>query len=134
MAKVRIGSNAIFTGPQQGLTIIGEHCYATSGQFTFTDTVGYGLNFTSGSGYIIAKVYFGYSDPSGDNIETHALLNDILVFDAESNNSYSGDFQMGYAHIKILIPPYTNVKMGAINKSNSNEHNGTILLTGRVYS
>ena len=31
MAKTRIGANAIFSGPQKGLSIIGEHCYAYSG-------------------------------------------------------------------------------------------------------
>jgi len=126
-------SSNVVAGAGLELNYVGNHCTGTSGQFTFTDTVGYGLNFTSGSGYIMATAYFGYSDPSGDNIETHVLMNDILMFDAENNSSYSGDFTNGFAHIKFLIPPYTNVKIGAINKSNSNEHNGTILFTGKVY-
>ena len=28
---VKLGSNAIFTGTQKGLTVIGKHCYAYSG-------------------------------------------------------------------------------------------------------
>jgi len=134
MAKTRIGTNAQFVGPNQGLSTIGDHCYGLSGSFSFTDTVAYGLNFSTGKGYIEAKIYFGYHDPSGDNVETHVVFNNQIVFQAESNQSLSGDFPNGFAHLKIIIPPYTTVKIGAINVSNSNAHTSTISLTGKVYA
>ena len=112
---------------------LGNHVYGLSGSFAFTDSAAYGLEFTSGSGYIKAAIYFGYHNPSGDNIETHVLFNNILVFNAESNSSYSGDFQNGFANLRIIIPPFTKVQVGAINVSGATERDGTLVLSGRIY-
>ena len=61
------------------------------------------------------------------------MFNDTLVFNAESNSSYSGDFQNGFANLRIIIPPFTLVKIGAINVSGATERDATIVLSGRVY-
>jgi len=42
MSKTKIGSNAIFSGPQKGLTVIEDHCYAYSGSKAATDSIGAG--------------------------------------------------------------------------------------------
>jgi len=115
------------------LNYIGDHCYGLSGLFSFDDNAAYGLNFTSGEGYIEATVYFGYATSSGNNIESHILFNEVQVFQAESENAGSGEYSTGFAHVKILIPPYTNVKIGAINVTSSDVRQATLSLTGKVY-
>ena len=110
-----------------------KRAYAYSGDFTFTDSVAYGLDFVTNTEYLVATVYFGYHSPSGNNIETHILFNDQIVFQAESNNSYTGDFQNGFPHVKILIPPFTHVQMGAINVSASDARTCTIALSADAF-
>jgi len=110
-----------------------KRAYAMSGSFSFTDSVAYGLDFVTNTEYLVATVYFGYHSPSSNNIESRILFNDIIVFQAESNNSYTGDFQNGFAHIKILIPPFTHVQMGAINVSESDARTCTIVLSADAF-
>ena len=40
MAKTKLGSNAIFSGPNKGLTSIGEHVYSFSGPILSTGSDG----------------------------------------------------------------------------------------------
>ena len=76
MAKERIGSNAIFTGPQKGLTTIGNHCYAFSGMVASSSTPFNLLDFTTGKNYMIIKllVYYG-AQGSGSDIQYKIIFN-----------------------------------------------------------
>ena len=55
MSKTKKGSNAIFTGPQKGLTTIGKHCYAYSGVVTTASSEATLLDFTTSKDYIYVK-------------------------------------------------------------------------------
>ena len=71
MAKLKLGSNAVFNGPQKGLTTIGEHAYAYSGKVVSTGSAGADdqlLSFNTGKGYIIFNCMFQNDITSGSNV------------------------------------------------------------------
>jgi len=130
----KIGANAIFTGPQKGLTIIGNHAYAYSGGVTVTNDDVECLNFTTGKDIILATFYFttdyntlGDTKKAGFEIKLNG--NTIAV----QNQQYSTSYEAPIPNkIEFLIPPLTEVvTIGTTNSTNVNLFYHT--LVGRVY-
>jgi len=136
--KTRIGSNAIFTGPQQGLTIIGNHCYAYSGGLEIdNDPDVTMLEFTTGKQYIIAKLSFGTRD-TDLSVNTHIgyeiYFNGRIVFTTFSLSDSDGTLFYDGACFpqEILIPPLTAVKIEGFT-SDPNNISCFMMLNGSVY-
>jgi len=134
MARTKIGSNATYTGNQEGITLIGDHCYAyndVSVSGSLTDI----LNFTTGKGYLIVTIELnGNRSGIGQaQLQFKILLNGVTVmlnvWDQSSINQYSDDLTV----TRLLIPPLTNVLVQAAQSSGSNR-DMQITLTGRVYA
>jgi len=132
MAKTRIGSNATFSGPQQGLTIIGEHCYAYSGEIiSATGGDDIMLNFTTGKQYLMVVLQFGFGGVrSNDDELVQIYLNNNLIASNIYNNNYErselNDFQ-------CLLPPLTDVKVKVVKGSGTDNVETFVWLTGKVY-
>jgi len=133
MAKKRI---ATFLGPNLGLSIIGSHCYAFSGTKGASTTVADQLNFTTGTGYIVGKLFCNGSvedAPSGSG--------DVSVFIISFNGTEvarlkteSGQEDMPMnAWNKILIPPNTHVIVTCDSGANASDRLTSVVFTGRVY-
>ena len=133
MAKTRIGSNAIFTGPQKGLTIIGNHCYAYSGQQTTDGSVWSAntelLNFTTGKQYIINKFYMTSDLITGNNLFVDIKLNGVYVLSmkTDGNPPHYPEFR----DYELLIPPLTNVEF--LFGTQGVACTATGIVTGKVY-
>ena len=134
MAKTRKGSNATYTGNQQGITLIGNHCYAyndVSVAGSLTDL----LNFSTGKGYLIVTIELnGNRSGIGQaQLQFKILLNGVTVllnvWDQSTINQYSDDLTV----TRLLIPPLTTVLVQAAQSSGSNR-NMQATLTGRVYA
>jgi len=134
MARTKIGSNATYTGNQEGITLIGDHCYAyndVSVSGSLTDI----LNFTTGKGYLIVTIELnGNRSGIGQaQLQFKILLNGVTVmlnvWDQSSINQYSDDLTV----TRLLIPPLTSVLVQAAQSSGSNR-DMQITLTGRVYA
>lgn len=130
MAKTRIGSNAIFTGPQKGLTTIGEHCYAYSGIISVADSETDLLNFNTGKEYIRSTVRFCYGVSSSDNFLYKIKFNGQIVMSDASAGTTQAHWNPEY---EILIPPLTEVIMTAINQSSDSSYPQSVVLAGKVY-
>jgi len=126
-------SQPVITQNAINFTPDNKRAYAFSGSFNFADSVVYGLDFVTNTEYLLATVYFGYGTSSGNNIETHIVFNDQIVFQAETENASSGEFSTGFAHIKLIIPPFTHVKMGSINVSSSDTRTATMVLSAAAF-
>ena len=134
MAKQRIGANAIFTGPNKGLSIIGDHCYATSG---LVDLGAEGvtvevdlLNFTTGTGYLVIDVQFHYGEISAEDYQYKIYFNGSTVV------QYVVGDRVGEQPdnvVPLVIPPLTKVRITAANMSANNNRIQSCTLTGRVY-
>ena len=134
MAKTRIGSNATFSGPQKGLTIIGNHCYAYSGNIAVTGGSSANtelLKFNTGKGYIIGN-FQPYSTERGNaQLYLAIKLNNQLVVNAEFDAEGSVNPMLD-SPITLLIPPLTDVQVLVGIETGTNK-NWSMTFTGRVY-
>jgi hypothetical protein len=132
MAKKNI---ATFLGPQLGLSVVGDHCYAYSGviatagsQSAATDT---SLSFTSGKFY--SKVRLTWSNDLGSVSANEFYLvkmNGVIVYQAE--NEHNLDTVTNPLLIHLIIPPLTNFE--TLVGSSGDPMNTTTIITGRVYA
>jgi hypothetical protein len=136
MAKEQIGSNATFSGPQKGLTTIGDHCYAYSGIYSATTTSTSRLLFTTGKYYVIGKMRLSGNIDTGDalygNISTMIVkFNGVEVLVSKTDG---GNEQMPTSdNAPMIIPPLTTVE--CISDASATEANfkASISFVGRVY-
>ena len=110
MSRTKKGSNATFTGPQEGLTVIGEHCYAYSGAYAASTTPATVLDFNTNKEYIIGKLFLNgtIESGSGSGEITTAMINfngvNVSRLKVESG---SEDMEITVWN-EILIPPLTH--------------------------
>ena len=112
----------------KGIRYIGNWAYAYSGIFASANPSTY-LEFTTGSGLIVAKFCFMYATDAGDNANYIIELNDIEVFNMFSTSATSLSTG-GISPLEMILPPFTKVR--AIGSVISNRDLG-FLMTGRVY-
>ena len=118
---------------QTGLALkyIGEHAFAYSGTITVDDNETDLLNFTSGSGYIVAKIMFNYAAESSNNFTYRIRFNEAVV------QLYIVDHTLQYTEpdnfINVIIPPFTTVRCTAKNDTGDSGRLQICSLTGRVY-
>jgi len=128
MAKEAIGSNAIFTGPQQGLTIIGKHCYAYSGHMDISveQTM---LDFQTAKEYIKGKFEFNadFGTGGGATVRVQIYMNDILITEERDT---SNDWHTGDNEFHFVIPPLTRMTVKIVGGS----QDANVNFTGKVYN
>jgi len=131
MAEASVTPEASVVSPGLGIRYIGDYAYAYSGEISVTNTETDLLNFTSGSGFIVAKIQFHYVIISGDDFQYNIKLNDILIagynVTASTYNTNVDNF------IPLLIPPGTKVTCTAQNIQEATGRGQTVMLIGRVY-
>ena len=114
----------------RGLSIIGRHCYA----YNLVDVANVELSLlevTTGSGYIVGTLQFGYTEPTTDNFRYRIYLNDIVAqaYITTAADNYTSPDNL----LPILIPPFTKLKATAANISSSDDIIQAASLIGRVY-
>ena len=139
MAKTRIGANAIFSGPQKGLSIIGSHCYAFTGAVSASDSLQTLLDFNTGKGFIIATLTMTATIRmvSGD-VGSGYVRGWQLDFNGQTVGLYKADSASAGDNLptietEILIPPLTNVVLTCVDSASTTNWKGTANITGRVY-
>ena len=115
-----------------GIRYIGEHCYAISGPVTDAASGSAAtscLDFTTGSGYIVATIAYASNSASGSQDEFIDIsYNDVSVWTPRYADSATETNEQPF---KILIPPQTRFifKWGLT----SDTRQMSVILTGRVY-
>ena len=131
MAKEAIGSNAIFSGPQKGLSYIGKFVYGYSGTIEITGTTNpvTMLSFHSGKEIIKAFVQFQSIESGGND------LNFFIDFNGNRIATQSINSAKEFYHdaIRLIIPPLTLVKCSGLNIDVSTGRDSTATITGEVY-
>jgi hypothetical protein len=134
MSKTKKGSNAIFTGPQKGLTTIGKHCYAYSGVVTTVGSTATLLDFTTSKNYIYVetlKMNISSQTISGVNYSFTVKFNGQIVLTEFYTNPYAGRQPADSDNIYMIIPPLTHVTVEFL--SSSGEKECSAMLVGEVY-
>ena len=134
MSKTKLGSNASFTGIQKGLTIVGSHGYAYSGEQLATTTVSNDIVFTTGNYYFLADIYFNgpvhEGNATGGISTCQTTLNGVSVSLMRVNSSDND--QPSTEHNIVLIPPHTECICSVDSTSNETAYT-TIVMTGKIY-
>jgi len=135
MTKTKIGSNAIFTGVQKGLSILGEHCYAYSGSVLVNNTTEDCLTFTTGTSYMVTEFREGvdFTNVGTKFVGFTIKFNGVVILTnyhtVDSGGKNESNTPSTY---QLIIPPYTEVITQASTDSAADipfYH----LVTGRVY-
>jgi len=123
------GSNP--TGTSQGLNYLGDHCYATSGPIAADSgnevTM---VDFTTGNGYILAKMEFTHRLITGYRVGFFVFFNEekVLIFDTDGVPPFNDNHTY-----RFIIPAHTHVKVNWF-QTNTTSHNATLIISGRVYT
>ena len=136
MARKRI---ATFLAPNKGLSIVASHCYAFTGTVEASDSVQTLLDFTTGSGYIVATLTMTATIRmiSGD-VGSGYVRGWQLDFNGQTVGLYKADSAAGGDNLPtvetdILIPPFTKVVLTCVDSAATANWKGTANITGRVY-
>ena len=126
---------ASFLGPQLGLSVLGEHCYAYSGSSTVTgassaDTTL--LNFNSSKNYIVGNLQPFSTARGSAQLYLVVKFNNQIIINAEFDDSGSINPLLD-SPILLIIPPLTNVNVLVGLESGTNKA-WSLTFTGRVYS
>jgi len=124
-----------FTGTQKGLTVIGDYCYAYTGNHPANTTSVEGLNFTTGKYIIVGKFQLnqaiGNADSSsGASSYAQIELNGNIVSHMHSGGSSRDPLEIQY----LVIPPNTEVIVRLYSDEDQATRYITGVLTGRVYN
>jgi len=129
MAKKNI---ATFLAPNKGLSIVGNHAYAYSGEVSVANTEINLLDFVSGKDYITAKVQLGSNAGENEDYVFKIYFNGTVVFSTLFNNQGAQYVDVANS-IPVIIPPLTNVQMSLDNIADTDTRVWTVHMVGRVY-
>ena len=122
--------HAVVSATGLGIRYIGEHCMAYSGQIAYSQVETTALEFTSGSGYIVANFGFSFAVDSSDDAYIRIYLNNQEIIQSFVNNITDS---WPENPIPIIIPPLTIVKTSVQSVPTASKDGFFSYLTGRVY-
>jgi len=127
-----LGVGNPFTGPAQALEIIGDHCYAYSGEVpdaasgSAATTM---FKFTTGNYYSLLSIGFSTDQTGGDHLYLDIILNGNTVYSSvwdDGNANWSNG-----TPISLLLPSYSEFEMkwgiNAVTKTSA------ATIVGRIY-
>jgi len=126
-ASVQPEASIASTG--KGIRYIGDHCYAYSGVINLTGSAVDYLDFTTGSGYIIAKIKISadWSGLGSSELYIQFYVNgELVMFERDTGNNYVP----GNLEWPIFLPPNTRLQV-QLNAGATQE--ADIIFVGRVY-
>jgi len=108
-----------------------KRAYAFSGVIGVTNSKVNMIQFDVNSEYITAKIYLSNSSGASDDFRYEIEFNDVVVVssyrDEETGNRVGVVFKP-----QIVIPPFTNVKITAVNISSGSGRNHTAHVYGKA--
>ena len=134
MKRTKIGSNATFTGGQQGLSTIGDYAYAYSGSIEVANSDVSLLSFQTGKEITKGIVQFYYAEPSNDKFLYTVKMNNVTVvqYQVFGPNDTNGEHLLSLP-VYLVVPPLTLVECIAVNNENTNSRQQIANFTGRIY-
>ena len=114
-----------------GINYVGDRVFAFSGSVDVPNVETSLLDFTSGAGIIVGffNSLIGFTGNVNDDFLWKVYMNDIAVIALNATSAKDLDLN----RIDILIPPFTHVKVTAVNASSSTPRPVGGNITGRVY-
>ena len=126
MAKKNI---ATFLGTGKGLNILGDHCFAYSGEQVANTSATNFLKFTTGNYYTVANVQFNYPRDNNEDATYEILMNGTVIQKWVSTGSLNPHQPQNV--VPIVIPHHTEVIVRATVLTTGRYQ--VVSITGRVY-
>ena len=130
MAKKNI---ATFLGPNQGLSIVGNHAYALSGKIETgaQSTPITMLEFVTGQSYIRTKIVLQHTENTTDDILFEIKFNGELILAHLGSRVDLSVISTNY--LPVIMPPHTHVLITCQNESGATTRDTYATIEGRVY-
>ena len=134
-----IQPSASIASPGLGIRYIGkDHCYAFSGTIPARNTEQTVLDFTTGSGFIVATLTMTAPfKMTAASVPDGRIRGYQLDFNGQTVGQYKVDSQQEdmptIIEAQILIPPFTAVVLTCMDNSEALDYLGTANITGRVH-
>ena len=128
-------------GPQNtastglNLNYIGDYAYAYSGAISCSDSEKELLNFTTGSGLLVAKIKFAVATPGpeNDNMRVIFELNGIVVYRSLLFSGTGGTFYQSHREkVDVIIPSYSHWRVLGENVTDASGRQIAVILSGKV--
>jgi len=107
-------------------------CYAYSGSMSINNVETTMIEGQTNTEYIVAEIQF--NNIHADDVEDYLhkiYLNDVVVQGfIQGRTDYDNKYE---SPIKIIIPPFTNIKLTSQNLENTESHAEIVSLTGKAY-
>ena len=114
-----------------GIRYIGDYAYAFSGILGINNVETTMLEFTTGSGFIVAEFQFMYCDVGSDDFRYNISLNGTPTSRYSLN---AGTLQSNTnTPLNLILPPNTLVVCSAVNRTGASAQDQAVTMTGRVY-
>tara|TARA_Y100000310_G_scaffold306919_1_gene348493 strand:- start:296 stop:724 length:429 start_codon:yes stop_codon:yes gene_type:complete len=120
-----------------GIRYVGEHAWAASGEVTVTAGTSpiTMLDFTTGSGYIIANIDFTLDQT---NLSASAKWGWLIKLNDQTVLNYLTEVASTRGNndvdaTKLLIPPFTRFVAQCQSPDDANDVDFTVTMAGRVY-
>ena len=107
-----------------------KHVFASSGLMEIDNTETTMLEFQTNSEYLKCKVQFNYPESDGDDFLYQSYFDNVVVQGYQIDHSKLYGYQNSI--VLLIIPPFTTVKLTAINKGSSTSRTQICSLTGEV--
>ena len=116
----------------KGIRYIGDHAFGFAGQKDISGDATEMFNFTTGTGYIIAKFYFTTDDAATDDYHIRVALNGLRVLGSRVATPHNVELY-GFAPYSMLLPPQTLVVVTVSRAAGSGSAGWNAYFHGRVY-
>ena len=124
-----------FTGPAEALELVLDRGYAISGLIEATATMTNYINFTTGN-YTFDGVFqlIGYVNPAdtgpGANAVFRITMNGVVISYVKVETS--NENMPTVAEVRLIIPAYTEIQVGAITDQIAATKLGSIIVAGDI--
>ena len=133
MPPVQPEASVVSTG--LGLRYVGNWAYAYSGYVGFTNAAAVPLlDFTSGSGIIVAQCQYAVMDDNEQINEDDTRV--VIKFNGDKvfvNVDSGSPNRVATAWPELIIPPFTDIEATMQNITDSSNLAGFFFVSGRVY-
>jgi len=129
MAKTKIGSNAVFSGAQKGLSYLSDRCYAYSGVITSSGSFQTYLEFNTGKEITegTLQITADLNALGTSFLQSQVSINGIVIsFSSMERNNFDWEVT------PLLLPPLSTVKVELLAQGGTPD--ATVMFIGRVYA
>jgi len=124
-------SQPVITPNALNFTPDNKRCYAYSGKVTVNNNLNNLIEFDTNSEYLKIEIQYFKDSVTSENYEYGVKLNDVEIVLGEFTNPLEDNPNIPNP-IRLIIPPFTNVKCTLQNISDSSGRNWTVTLIGEA--